>query len=120
MAKVSTGPRPAASHSETACPDSTSRAPPATPSDTHPMSGSGPVSSATAARRASAEPKKWAEANSTANEGDTPPSAARASRTARLADSRGSALRTRAPAAFTSPGYCAILLSGLRPNRLVG
>ena len=39
MANVSTGPRSAASHSETAGWDSTSRAPPATASATQPMSG---------------------------------------------------------------------------------
>ena len=54
MANVSTGPTPAASHSETAGSASTSRAPPTTASATQPMSGSGPVCSVTAASSASA------------------------------------------------------------------
>ena len=74
MENVSTGPTSAASHSETAGPDSTSRAPPATASATHPISGSGPVSSATAVDQGLGRAEKWAEANSTANEGDASPS----------------------------------------------
>src|SRR6266566_1724939 len=109
MPNVSTGPMSAASHSATAGPDSTSRAPPATASATQPISGIWPVSSATAVTRSWAEPKKWAEANSTANVGDRPPSDARASPAARLAASRGSAVRTRAPPAFISPGYFALV-----------
>ena len=73
MANVSTGPRPAASHSETAGSDSTSREPPATASATQPISGTWPVSAATAATRACARPKKCSEANSTANEGGAVP-----------------------------------------------
>ena len=117
MANVSTGPRSAASHSETAGPDSTSRAPPATASATQPMSGIWPVSSATAVTRSCAEPKKWAEANSTANVGDRPPSDARASPAARLAASRASAVRTRAPPAFITPGYLGLAFP---PSRRAG
>ncbi len=105
MAKVSTGPRPAPSHSETAGSDSTSRAPPATASPTQPMRGSGPACSVIAATRSSAAARKWAEANSTASDGDASPSASVACATARVAASPGSAVRTRAPPAFTGPGY---------------
>jgi hypothetical protein len=97
-----------ASQSETAGPDSISRAPPATASATQPMSGIWPVPSATAITSACAEAEKWAEANSTPNEGDTSPSRARASPTARLAASVASPASTRAPPAFTSPDYVAI------------
>src|SRR5215472_2530168 len=105
MANVSTGPSSAASQSETAGPDSTSRTPPTTASATQPMSGSGPVSSATAAAKAGAEPRKWADANSTANDGARSPSDARAWPAARRPASSGSAESTRAPPAFTTPGY---------------
>src|SRR5579872_6635404 len=105
MAKVSTGPRPAPSHSDTAGSDSISRAPPATDSPTQPMSGSGPVCSAIAATRASAVPRKRAEANRTASDGAASPSAFVACATARVAASPGSSVRTRAPPAFTRPGY---------------
>ncbi len=105
MAKVSTGPRPAPSHSETAGSDSTSRAPPATASPTQPMRGSLPSALLIAATSASATPRKWAEANSTASDGDASPSASAACATARVAASPGSAVRTRAPPAFTGPGY---------------
>src|SRR5579871_6405557 len=105
MAKVSTGPRPAPSHRETAGSDSISRAPPATDSPTQPMSGSGPVCSAIAATRASAVPRKRAEANRTASDGASSPSAFVACATARVAASPGSSVRTRAPPAFTRPGY---------------
>src|SRR5262249_45591396 len=91
--------------SETAGPDSTSRTPPTTASATQPMSGSGPVSSATAAARACAEPRKWAEANSTANDGARSPSDARACLADRRPASSGSGESTRAPPAFTTPGY---------------
>src|SRR5579871_3152828 len=105
MAKVSTGPRPAPSHRDTAGSDSISRAPPATDSPTQPMSGSGPVCSAIAATRASAVPRKRAEANRTASDGASSPSAFVACATARVAASPGSSVRTRAPPAFTRPGY---------------
>jgi len=101
MANVSTGPRSAASQRDTAGSDSTSRAPPATACATHPISGTPPVSSATAATRTGAEPEKCAEANSTANEGGCAPSDARASATAWRAAAPASAVRTRAPPAFT-------------------
>ena len=55
MPNVSTGPTSAASHSETAGSDSTSRAPPTTASATQPMRGNGPVCSVTPASRAAAE-----------------------------------------------------------------
>ena len=115
MAKVSTGPRPAPSHSETAGSDSTSRAPPATASPTQPMRGSLPSALLIAATRASATPRKWAEANSTASDGDASPSASVACATARVAASPGSAVRTRAPPAFTSSGYPANV--GVSPVR---
>ena len=105
IAKVCTGPRSAASHKDTAGSDSISRPPPATPSVTQPMSGTGPISSVTAATTAEAEPKKCAEANSTASEGDAPPSAALACTAACCAAARGSAARTSASPAFTSSGY---------------
>src|SRR5689334_8475193 len=112
MANVSTGPSSAASHSETAGPDSTSREPPATASATQPISGTWPVSLATAATSASALPKKCSEANSTANEGEESPSDTSASLTARRAAAPGSAASTRAPPAFTQPrlrGDCQLL-----------
>jgi hypothetical protein len=84
--------------------------------------GPGRVSSATAETRAWAEPKKWAEANSTANDGDRFPIDASASATARLAASPASVASTRAPPAFTSPGYPAIRsrhrADGDRPQEL--
>src|SRR5690242_16573237 len=105
MANVSTGPRSEASQRDTAGPDSTSRAPPATACATHPISGTPPVSPATAATRAGAEPAKCGEANSTANEGGCAPSVARASATAWRAAAPASEVRTSDPAAFTWPGY---------------
>src|ERR1700742_3394321 len=104
MANVSTRPRSEAGQRDTAGPDSTSRAPPATACATHPISGTPPVSSATAATRAGAEEAKSAEANSTANEGGSGPSEARASATAWRAAASASAVRTRDPPAFTWPG----------------
>ena len=105
--------------------DSTSREPPATASATQPISGTWPVAPATAATRASASPKKCSEANSTANEGEEPPSAARASLTARRAAATGSAASTRAPPAFTSPDYAPIAVTADRlcfspPGSLTG
>src|SRR5215470_4892365 len=119
MANVSTGPRPEASQSETAGPDSTSRVPPTTASATQPMRGSGPASATTAAASSSAEPRKWPEANSTASEGGRSPSDARASAAARRPASPGSAASTRAPPAFTGPGYVAFRthLPGRRDQR---
>ena len=58
MPNVCTGPRPAASQSETAGSDSISRAPPTTASATQPISGSPPLSAATVPTSVSAEPKK--------------------------------------------------------------
>ena len=105
MPNVSTGPRSAASHSDTAGSFSTSRAPPATAAATQPISGTPRVSSATIATRAGAEARKCGEANNTANVGARPPNAARACPAARRAASPGSAVRTSAPPACTSPGY---------------
>src|SRR5262249_41699597 len=85
--------------------DSTSRAPPTTACAMHPIRGSGPVCAATAAASVSSEPRKWGEANSTANEGDRSPSDALASTTARPPASAGSAASTRDAPACTCPGY---------------
>ena len=80
--------------------------------------GSGPASRATAATRFSARPRKWADANSTANEGDWSPSDARASPAARRPASSASAASTRAAPACTGPDYVAMRhLTGLQASR---
>src|SRR3984957_20416863 len=119
MAKVSTGPRPAPSHRETAGPDSISRAPPAAAWATHPMRGIGPRALVIAASRSSATARKWAEANSTASAGGGSPSAWGASSRPWIAASRGPADWTRAPPAFTpraSLGQAIPLLWGPAPS----